>query len=190
MDSRWSSLYEDPQWIYVDLGSKVNFDQVKLYWEAAYGASYEIQVSDDAVNWTMVFAENNGDGGEDLINFSPVSAQYVRMLGTTRGTQWGYSLYEFEVYDTNAKVKKSKLLAEQEFQIMIYPNPASDQISFKTPISRQFNVSVYDVSGKLRLQQQFNANEASIDVSSWNKGVYMMIIQSDEERFTRRIIIE
>jgi hypothetical protein len=28
----------------------------------------------------------------------PVSGRYVRLLGTQRGTAYGYSLWEFEVY--------------------------------------------------------------------------------------------
>ncbi len=34
------------------------------------------------------------------ITFTAVTARYVRMLGVTRGTIWGYSLYEFEIYNT------------------------------------------------------------------------------------------
>jgi F5/8 type C domain len=69
-----------------------------LDWEAAYGAQYEIQVSNDAVNWTTVYTEKNGDGGTDEISFTPTAAQYVRMNGLKRATGWGYSLFEFKVH--------------------------------------------------------------------------------------------
>ena len=98
-NTRWAStLYVDPSWIYVDLGESHLVDSVMLEWEAAYGKVYEIQLSEDASSWTSVFSESNGDGGIDNISFSSQSARYVRMYGTVRGTQWGYSLYEFEVY--------------------------------------------------------------------------------------------
>ena len=95
--TRWSSQFSDNQWIYVDLGSSRSISGVVLSWEAAYGKSYQIQVSDNANQWTTVATETNSDGGIDDI---PVSAtgRYVRMLGTQRATGYGYSLWGFEVY--------------------------------------------------------------------------------------------
>lgn len=96
--TRWSSAYSDPQWIVVDLGSTQSIGQFRLYWETAYGKAYQLQVSDDNTNWTTVYGETNGAGGMESINVPPVSARYVRMCGTSRGTIWGYSLWEFQVY--------------------------------------------------------------------------------------------
>jgi hypothetical protein len=96
--TRWSSAFSDPQWIYVDLGAIYTIDRVVLNWEGAYGAQYQIQVSNDGVNWNTVFTESSGNGGVDDITFGATTARYVRMYGTGRGTPWGYSLYEFEVY--------------------------------------------------------------------------------------------
>jgi len=98
MNTRWSSLWSDNQWIYVDLGAVHAIHEVKLYWDPGYGKSYQIQVSNDATNWTTIYSTTNGQGGnEDLTNLSG-SGRYVRMLGIQRGSQWGYSLWEFEVY--------------------------------------------------------------------------------------------
>jgi len=94
--TRWSSAYTDNEWIYVDLGSIKSLAGVNLNWEAAYGKSYKIQVSNDAVDWTDVYSTTNGNGGIDQINFA-ASGRYVRMLGVQRGTIYGYSLWEFEV---------------------------------------------------------------------------------------------
>jgi len=96
--TRWASAASDPQWIYVDLGSTQNIAQVRLSWEAAFGSGYHIDVSNDASTWTTVYTRSNGGGGKEIINFTPVAARYVRMYGTQRGTFWGYSLYEMEVY--------------------------------------------------------------------------------------------
>jgi hypothetical protein len=81
----------------VDLGSSRSIMGVVLNWEGAFGRGYEIQVSDDANQWTTVHTEVNGDGGIDDIPVS-ASGRYVRMLGTQRGTGYGYSLWAFEVY--------------------------------------------------------------------------------------------
>ncbi|MDP8217408.1 MAG: discoidin domain-containing protein, partial [Candidatus Theseobacter exili] len=47
--TRWASKggtdAEDPQWIYVDLGSTRSIHKVKLLWENAYATDYEVQVA-------------------------------------------------------------------------------------------------------------------------------------------------
>jgi hypothetical protein len=97
--SRWESAQGvDPQWIYVDLGSTKSLCRVVLNWEAAYGKSFNIQTSNDAANWTNVFTTTTGTGGVQVLNGLSGSGRYVRMYGTARGTGYGYSLWEFEIY--------------------------------------------------------------------------------------------
>lgn len=86
-----------PQWISVDLGAVNTINRVVLKWETAYGKSYQIQVSNDGIFWNTISSTTTGDGGTDDIALSG-SGRYVRVYATERGTQWGYSLYEFEVY--------------------------------------------------------------------------------------------
>jgi F5/8 type C domain len=99
--TRWSSAFSDPQWLQVDLGAPATVSTLTLRWEAAYAASYQIQVSNDAVNWTGIFATTTGTGGTQTLDVSG-TGRYVRMLGTARGTQFGYSLFEFQVFGTAA----------------------------------------------------------------------------------------
>ncbi len=103
MSTRWSSRFSDPQLIYVNLGSVRTFNQVILKWEAAYARSYGIYYWNGSA-WVRVFGTTSGNGGTDTINFAPVRAQYVGMNGTQRATSYGYSLWEFEVYDNTSLV--------------------------------------------------------------------------------------
>jgi hypothetical protein len=99
LSTRWGSLEGiDPQWLYVDLGETKDITRVTITWEDSYATKYEIQVSDDAVNWTTIFHTDNGIGGIEEI---PVTGRgrYIRMYGIERGTEWGYSIYEFDVYN-------------------------------------------------------------------------------------------
>jgi glucose/arabinose dehydrogenase/PKD repeat protein len=98
--TRWSSVYRSPQWIRVDLGSAKSVGRVLLRWDRAYGKAYKIQVSGNASAWTTVYSTTSGDGGIDNLAFTPKTGRYVRMYGTTRATSWGYSLWEFAVYNT------------------------------------------------------------------------------------------
>jgi len=102
LQSRWaSSEGSDPQWIYVDLGAIKALGSVRLHWEEAYAVKYKIQVSNDGSIWTDAYTVTNGSGGVQDIPLNNVSARYVKVEGTERGTPYGYSLYEFEVYPPN-----------------------------------------------------------------------------------------
>ncbi|MBN1412534.1 MAG: discoidin domain-containing protein [Spirochaetales bacterium] len=95
--TRWSSAFSDPQWIQVDLGATYSVASVVLRWEAAYGSAYQIQISANASSWTTLYSTSSSTGGVQTLTVNG-SGRYIRMYGTARGTEWGYSLYEFEVY--------------------------------------------------------------------------------------------
>src|SRR6266508_561804 len=96
--TRWSSWWSDNQSITVDLGTARTVARVILRWEAAFGRAYRIEVSTDGQSWRTVWATDAGDGGVDNDSFAATSARYVRMQGVRRGTVYGYSLWELEVY--------------------------------------------------------------------------------------------
>jgi beta-glucosidase len=95
--TRWSSASSDPQWLEVDLGSPQNICSLGIEWEAAYATAFSLQVSNDNSTWTTVYSTTDGTGGNQTFPVS-VSARYVRMYGTARGTQFGYSIFELQVY--------------------------------------------------------------------------------------------
>ncbi len=97
-DTRWASDWSDDQWLRIDLGSTHLVGRVTLDWERAYGKSYRIELSTDGVNWKTAWSTTTGDGGLDTARFTGTPARYVRIVGTERGTKWGYSLYEVGVH--------------------------------------------------------------------------------------------
>jgi hypothetical protein len=102
INTRWSSTFTDPQWIQVDLGAIYNIGLVVLNWERAYGKTYQLQVSDDAINWTTISSTAAGEGDMDGLYVS-ANSRYVRMNGIERFYDtWGYSLWEIEIYGTPA----------------------------------------------------------------------------------------
>jgi hypothetical protein len=97
--TRWSSAFSDPQWLEVDLGATASVDKVVLNWEAAYATAFQIQTSGDGTNWTSIYSTTTGTGGVQTLTVTG-SGRYVRVYGTARATQYGYSLWEFQVYGT------------------------------------------------------------------------------------------
>ncbi|KKO55559.1 discoidin domain-containing protein [Paenibacillus sp. DMB20] len=78
-------------------------DTVRIDWEYARAKTYRLLVSDDKQNWTHVIKENNGiitaHDGKETVQFDPVKARYVKFEGIERATDYGYSFYEFGVYN-------------------------------------------------------------------------------------------
>jgi hypothetical protein len=99
LTTRWASAgAADPSWLQVDLGAVKPFNTVVLYWEAAFAAQYQIQYSNDAQAWNVATSNTNGHGGVETVTFPTVQARYVRMFGQIRGSAFGYSLFELQVY--------------------------------------------------------------------------------------------
>ena len=81
------------------MGTVKTFNRVVLTWENAYASAYQIQTSADNNTWTTIFTQPTGHGGTETINLPTTTSRYLRMLGTARATTFGYSLYEFQVFD-------------------------------------------------------------------------------------------
>lgn len=97
--TRWSSEWnKDPSWISVALEEAYDINRVKLTWEYSYAREYKLQVSLDNTTWADAYETRKGRGKVEEIKFTPVLARYVRVYMTKRAFQWGYSLYEVEVY--------------------------------------------------------------------------------------------
>lgn len=118
--TRWSSAFSDPQWIYIDLGSTYNISRVKISWEAAYGKDYTIQTSANTTSWTTIkTVTGNTTLINDLTGLSG-SGRYIRIYGTARGTVYGYSIYELEIFGT-ASSTSSNLLTNPGFENGLTP---------------------------------------------------------------------
>ena len=114
LSSRWGSATAgapptpavpgvDPSSLRIDLGSVQAFNTAVLTWENAFAAQYQIQYTnlDPATNpaWSTATTNSAGAGGTETLTFPTVQARYVRLYATQRATQYGYSLYEFQVYN-------------------------------------------------------------------------------------------
>lgn len=97
LGTRWSSGFSDDEWLQVDLGAATAVSGVTLAWEAAHATGYRIELSGDGQNWTTLYETTTAQGGTQTLDVSG-TGRHVRMQGTARATQYGYSLWEFQVF--------------------------------------------------------------------------------------------
>lgn len=94
-NSTWMSAADGQEWVYVDLGTKADFDKVILHWvnKAVKGM---VQTSDDAKNWNDAAPLPGGDSLTDEITVKG-KARYVRILMESPKEKGHYMLSEIEV---------------------------------------------------------------------------------------------
>lgn len=110
--TRWGSLEgdgHDEEWLYVDLGEQATVYKVKILWETAYASRYKIQVSDDRSTWRDVRTVS-GDGEWDEIMCGDVKGRYLKVQGLKRGTQYGISIKELQVFGRLASAKDGDIM--------------------------------------------------------------------------------
>ena len=108
LTTRWASASTNNEWIVFDLGAAYIIKGVVLVWETASGQTYKIQGSNDAAfggtpaelyNYTAAAC---GAKTDSLVITAGGNYRYVRMLGLTRCTAYGYSIYEARIYASSA----------------------------------------------------------------------------------------
>jgi hypothetical protein len=105
--TRWSSQYNDPQWIIFDVCSTQAITTVVFDWETASANNYILEGSNDASFATKTrLAEKTNMPGDlnhriDSLNNLTGNFRYYRMWGNLRNGSWGYSIWEARFYKSS-----------------------------------------------------------------------------------------
>ena len=159
--TRWSSNYTDNQWICLDFGNLKVLTKVILIWEAAYAVDYDILVSEDNQDWQIVLSLKDQDGGIDQVEFAPVRARFVKLLGKKRfNPEWGISLWEFLCFGPGNKNSEDKTLS------LVYPKLASQLGGEETQVVELEIEEPQDSPGALALDEF----QKGVVYTSWGKG--------------------
>lgn len=173
-NTRWSSAWSDgsgdteidpntdsnpnSEWIDVDLGLAHEVSSVLFNWEAAYSSDYDIQTSFDGINWNTIYSENNSDGGIDSVVFEEKKlARFVRMQGNDRSTEFGHSIWEFEVRGAVSIIQPPSV------QITSPENGQGIPVGFGSTI----RVNTTDTNGDIEFVSFFvNGDSVGIDLTA------------------------
>jgi subtilisin-like proprotein convertase family protein len=78
-----------------------------------------------------------------------------------------------------------------EYNIVMYPNPATEAVSIKFDTINELEVTLFDVLGRKVLSQLIVKDNNSIDVSKLAAGTYMVQMKNEKnEILTKNLIIE
>ena len=108
-ETRWASGHATapvvvhawwPQWLAVDLGDECVISQVRITWEDAYAACYEVQGRrGDGDEWSRLNEVDAAWPGEVVTSVPEASTvRELRVLCLRRATEFGYSIRKLAVY--------------------------------------------------------------------------------------------
>lgn len=174
--TRWSSAYADPQNIVVDLGASYRLNRFSIVWENGYGRDYQIQVSPDNVTWTTaVTITGNTDLHTNYSNLN-VTGRYVKVLGTARGTTYGYSIRELEAYGS---VVTATAPANAARSLQAYPNPTAGTLTVSLGSGWPVGTQLTLLSGTGQLVRAYAVRQATqiLPTADLPAGLYLLRAQ-------------
>jgi arylsulfatase A len=92
----WASAPGEDQWISVDLGTTSDVQAMVLDWAPSYATAFEIDVSNNAAQWTTIHGTRAGTGGHEVIMLGAY-ARFVRLHATCSSAGTGYSISELAI---------------------------------------------------------------------------------------------
>lgn len=196
--TRWESKTSDGdnQWFYVDLEKETVIDHLKIVWEGAYGKHYKIHVADEitaemalkltdddktndfATGWTEIAEINktlSGFPASETIAVSTtdvVTARYVAVELIERGSSYGFSFYEFGVYDMPEEVAK---LSSIEITADKLEGSAADTYTLGYKFLDQYKMNYILTAEENASRQMFVSEGATLDgdkITVSSRGTY------------------
>ena len=153
--------------------------------------SYTITVTADPTEGGMVTGAGNYNHGTSCTLTATANENYEFINWTKNGIEVSTdATYTFMVTASEEYVAHfyfDDLVGENTTTCQIFPNPFTSSLSITTENVAQ-SVSVYDLNGRLLMQQSINELQFEIDLSQLTHGTYLLQIDYGNRRSVHRIM--
>lgn len=132
-----------------------------------------------------------GDGGttNDLVTASSGSAAPQTTFYYDYTDQTWYYTTSNVMVRMNFDPSLASIDEHEGLNVSVYPNPANDLINIKSTLS-EGSITIFDMTGKLLLNQQISGAMNSINTSELKNGIYNLIISNGEKTSSEKLIIQ
>lgn len=95
-------------------------------------------------------------------------------------------------FSQNLELTGPNAIAEQasESNFIVYPNPANDFMFIENRAGGEFRVEVFNTVGQMVLDANFSSRDAVLNVASFQRGEYLLVIKSKAESSVFRIQLQ
>lgn len=134
----------------------------------------------------LVGSNSNSTGNYSYQNvtLNTPSVASITIVGKS-GNGWGFAGVTITQQTTNINSFLNK-----ETTIDLIPNPASNElkVSLEKNVT-EFKIKIFNLLGELMFYQEYNGNNsATIDITSFQKGSYLIEIKTKDRSHTKRIV--
>lgn len=103
----------------------------------------------------------------------------------------GYKDWKTRIWKNGTGINTMSMVEPTINEIKVYPNPASNVINIDLgKMVSDFNISLNDLSGKQLIYQNYkDKDKISVNTEKLSKGIYILSIQTNQQKLNRKIII-
>ncbi|MCE2712698.1 MAG: T9SS type A sorting domain-containing protein [Cryomorphaceae bacterium] len=178
----WNSITQPSFWGIKPRIVYRNAQSGNIYMKNAFGVFGEID--------SLFVSSNEG------VNWTNITENLPQAFNEAEFTEYnGYVFYAFDISVPGEGVYRkgdfNSLSEKEEYDIEIYPNPASDKINLNSDQPLQ-SVAIIDISGRTVLVRSLNFNKScSLELPELPKGYYVLkLTTSNGNQVSRKVIIE
>jgi len=190
-----------------------DWDHMYLEYTTDQGENWSILGSSTDSNWYNSNSTANGLPGKQWTG----EGEDSNTLGGTNATLHDYIfdlaaftsesnvIFRFKYVSDDLTAEEGALIDDlvitgvlpvEEFSeidgLSVSPNPSNSVFNFNWKQGTDFSISVFDLTGKLILQQKNNSpamKRFELDMSKYSKGIYFAKIKVDDSQSTKKLIL-
>ena len=97
---------------------------------------------------------------------------------------------QFVDFNIHILIKKMENVGDNAIGCMVYPNPTSGMLTLVIADAQQFDYEVFGLMGQTVMRGQAMGHEAFINFGAYPKGVYVVSIYCEGNKWIQRVIVE
>jgi len=171
-----------------------NGSAIDLSWSNKYGPfglfGYQLYKSTNNNPFLPIVLLDASDSTyTDLLNTNTLSKYYLEALYSPKCSN------NFNVYSNEVSIMANALaeIKTKNAGFSLYPNPTENWVKIQSKTSQTFHtIRIYNMQGQLVLKKELkNATlETELDLSNVSKGVYQMLVESDNKNEILTLLVQ
>ncbi|HNW89817.1 MAG TPA: M43 family zinc metalloprotease [Bacteroidales bacterium] len=162
-------------------------------------ADYDLLLYKSNGTTLIAASQSSGTNSESIVYNNAKAGTYVLKIYGYSGAYSASSCYTLTASISSTSWKGLEEVmdeADTPRDIMIYPNPANDNlnVTYNAEGDGDVQISIYDLAGRLMNTNNFSAtkglNDYSMNVSALAKGLYVLTLKNGTTLFNQKLIID
>lgn len=198
----------------IDSDSKDEFFFVQRGANAAWAISQDLNTSMNGWNWNWVaspsgncspyvcnpfiddwsIADQNGINTDYMLIKAKSSDPKFLLAFRSFGNNQNYLVGMYKTFTgSNYRINNEHIYdrGTNNDQVSIYPNPTSGMLHVNIGSNQVSKITVYDVTGRMIFERESISDQlVDFDMSNYHKGLYVVIISSNQNTFMRKFLLE